>query len=74
MSENSIQDEQENGEQVEEMVAFKKENICMSKDDEDQVENHWSYWDLLYAFAALAICLVFTIPITLIPQHNAILL
>ena len=72
MLENSSQDEKQNAGQVEAMVAFKEENICMSKDDEDQLENDWSYWDLLYAMAALAICLAFTIPITLIPQHNAI--
>ena len=73
MLENSSQDEKHKADQVEAMVAFKEENICMSKENEAHLENNWSYWDLLYAFAALAICLVFTIPITLIPQHNAIL-
>ena len=72
MLENSNSEQKQNADQSEAMVAFKEDNICMSMDDEGQLENDWSYWDLLYAFAALSICLVFTIPITLIPQHNAI--
>ena len=36
MLEYSSQDEKHKADQVEAMVAFKEENICMSKDDEDQ--------------------------------------
>ena len=72
MFENFNNQEKRNTDQIWAIAVLKEKEALKLKQDKVLVQKDWSYWSLCYAFFALIICIVFTIPITLIPQHNVI--
>ena len=72
MFENFHNEEKRNADQIWAIAVLKEKEALKVKQDKVLVQKDWSYWSLCYALFALVICIVFTIPITLIPQHNVI--
>ena len=72
MNDNSSIEEKQQAEQIWAIAMSEEKQAQWFKEEKKVLRKDWSYWSWLYAVAALVICLVFTIPITIIPQHNVI--
>ena len=72
MNDNSSIEEKGQAEQIWAIAMSEERQAQWFKEEKKVLRKDWSYWSWLYAVAALVICLVFTIPITIIPQHNVI--